>query len=76
MENLTQAESEMILAFRKSRERGADEHELVYDLVNACNKRARETGTNVFAVCPEVIREDVKLGQRFLAYVFDNSGSK
>jgi hypothetical protein len=51
---------------------GADDHEFVTDFYKTCMERARERGKSIFCVMPEVVREDPKLGQRFLAYVFED----
>jgi len=50
---------------------GANDHELVSELYTASLTRAKESGKNIFSAMADVVREDPKLGKRFLGYVFE-----
>lgn len=49
-----------------------EDHTLVTDLYTISLKRSRDDKIDIFSAMEKVVREDPKLGQRFLAYVFEN----
>lgn len=81
---MTQDEAKKVLAsgksaFSKDKDNNGDsavedenDQALVTDLYTKCAERARKQNISIFQAMPEVIREDMKLGQRFLGYVFDS----
>lgn len=55
---------------------GADDHAIVTDLYTASLKYSRDNKIDIFSAMERVVREDLTLGQRFLAYVFDDADGK
>lgn len=49
-----------------------EDHSLVTDMYTRSLKRSREEKIDIFSAMEKVVREDPKLGQRFLAYVYEN----
>lgn len=81
---MTQDEAKKVLAtgksaFSKDKDGNGDsamedgeDHALVTDLYTKCAERARKSNISIFQAMNEVVREDMKLGQRFLSYVYDS----